>query len=113
MEEKYNVTVSNGEIILPEEVVNLFNQVRTIDETIKMLTDEKKAIEQPLKEAMKKNGIEKFSCKYMTASSVKGGFTESINTEAMKKDGVYDKYAVKVPKSGHIRITYKKEADNG
>lgn len=113
MEDKYNVTVLNGEIVLPQEVVDLFNQVRTIDATIKALTDEKKAIEQPLKEAMKKNGIEKFSCEYMTATKVKDGFTESINTELMKKDGIYDKYAVKVPKSGYIRITYKKESDNG
>lgn len=113
MADKYEVIVNDGEIILPQEVVDLFNQVKVIDSTIKALTDEKKAIEQPLKEAMKKNGIEKFSCKYMTATKVKDGFTESINTDAMKKDGIYDKYVVSVPKSGYIRITYKKEADNG
>lgn len=113
MADKYEVIVNDGEIILPQEVIDLFDQVRTIDATIKMLKEQKDEIEKPLKMAMAKNGVNSFKCQYMTATKVKDGFTESINTELMKKDGVYDKYAVKVPKSGYIRITYKKESDNG
>lgn len=108
MADKYEVTVNNGEIILPQEVIDLFNQVRAIDATIKDLKAQKDEIEKPLKEAMKKHGVDKFTCEYMTATTVASSFTESVNVDMMKKDGIYDKYKVMVPKSGYIRISYKK-----
>ena len=108
MADKYEVSVNNGEIVLPQEVIDLFSQVRAIDATIKELKAQKDEIEKPLKAAMQKHGIESFKCQYMTATNVKGGFTESVNTDLMKKDGIYEKYAVMVPKSGYIRISYKK-----
>jgi len=112
MSDKYTVTVNNGEIILPQEVIDLFDQVRTIDATIKALKEQKDEIEKPLKAAMKKYGVDKFTCEYMTATTVKDTVTESVNTDMMKKDGIYDKYRVLVPKSGYIRINYKKEKNN-
>lgn len=113
MTDKYTVTVTNGEITLPQDVVELFDQVRTIDETIKALKDQKDAIEKPLKAAMKKYGVEKFTCEYMTATTVKDTTIESVDVETMKKDGIYDKYKVLVPKSGYVRINYRKEKKNG
>lgn len=109
MADKYEVSVNNGEIVLPQEVIDLFDQVRTIDLTIKMLKEQKDEIEKPLKAAMKKHGVEKFTCKYMTATTVKETTTESVNTEMMKKDGIYEKYRVLVPKSGYVKITYRKD----
>ncbi len=110
--DKYTVTVVNGEILLPPEVIDLFDQVRNIDLAIKALKEQKEEIEKPLKAAMKKHGVEKFSCEYMTATTIKDTVTETVNTDMMKKDGVYDKYKVLVPKSGYIRINYKKEKNN-
>lgn len=110
---EYDIAINNGEITLTAEAIELFNQVHTIDATIKALKERKEAIEKPLKAAMQKNGIEKFECKYMTASNVMGSMSETVNVERMKKDGIYDKYKMYVPKSGYVRITYKKEKDNG
>lgn len=110
---EYDITINNGEITLTAEAIELFDQVRTIDATIKALKERKDAIEKPLKAAMQKNGVEKFSCSYMTATTVKDTTTETVNVERMKKDGIYDKYVMYVPKSGYVRINYKKEKDNG
>lgn len=113
MADRYEVTVNDGEIELPQEVVELFDQVRTIDATIKALKDQKDSIEKPLKATMQKHGIDKFACEYMTATRVKETLTEAIDTEKMKADGIYDKYMFRVPKAGYIRINYKKEKSNG
>lgn len=112
MDNKYEVTVENGEIKLPEEVVNLFDQVRTIDATIKALKEQKDAIEKPLKAAMEKYGVDSFKCDYMTATRVKGSYTETVNTERMKDDGIYEKYKMLMPKAGYVSIRYKKEKKN-
>jgi len=112
-EEKYEVTVIDGQIELPQEVVELFGAVRNIDATIKELKEQKDTIEKPLKAAMKKYGVDKFSCEYMTATTVKDTMVETVNVEMMKGDGIYDKYKMLMPKAGYVRINYKKEKDNG
>ena len=48
MSDRYEVSVIDGQIELPQEVVELFNQVRTIDSTIKALKEQKDAIEVKL-----------------------------------------------------------------
>ena len=108
MDERYEVTVKDGQIELPQEVVELFDQVRSIDSTIKALKEQKDAIEKPLKAAMQKYGIDSFKCDYMTATRVKKSFTETVNIERMKDDGIYEKYRMQMPKAGYVSIRYKK-----
>ena len=109
MSDKYEIIIDHGEIQLPEEVEKLFDQVRTINSTIKALEAEKKAIEKPLKSAMMKNGIDKFSCQYMTATTIKGSSYTVFDEEQMKADGVYDKYAINLRKEDYVRINYRKD----
>ena len=110
MADKYEVIINDrGEIELPEEIEQAFNAVRTISQTIKELEAQKKAIEEPLKKAMLKHGIEKFKCPYMTASTVKGAAYDAIDTEKMKADGIYDQYAIHMTKADYVTIRYKKE----
>ena len=109
MSDKYEIIIEHGEIQLPEEIENLFDQVRRINTTIKALEAEKKAIEKPLKNAMMKHGIDKFACKYMSATTIKGSPYVVFDEEQMKKDGVYDKYAIKLQKEDYVRINYRKD----
>ena len=106
---KYQVEIVNGQIELPQEVIALFDQVRTISSTIKALEAEKKAIEAPLKSAMMKYGIDRFSCRYMTATTVKGSPYTVFDEEQMKADGVYSKYAINLKKEDYVRINYRKD----
>lgn len=113
MADKYEVIINDrGEIELPEEIIKAFDAVRTISQTIKELEAQKKAIEEPLKKAMLKHGVEKFKCPYMSASTVKGSAYDAINTEKMKADGVYDKYAIHMTKADYVTIRYKKDEKN-
>ena len=109
MADKYELSVSNGEIEVPQEVLKLFEEARRIDAEIKALKAQKDAIEKPLKQAMQKHGVDSFKCEYMTASRVSMSFTETVNTERMKEDGIYEKYMMLIPKAEHVRIAYKKE----
>ena len=109
MSDKYEIIINHGEIQLPEEVEKLFDQVRTINSTIKALEAKKKEIEAPLKSAMMKNGIDKFSCQYMTATTIKGSPYTVFDEEQMKADGVYSKYAISLRKDDYVRINYKKD----
>lgn len=112
--DKYEVVVTETGIELPHEAIELFRRVKAIDETIKTLKAEKDAIEKPLKAAMQNSGIKKFEYEgLMTATTVAGGWSEQVDTERMKKDGIYDKYMYRVPRNGSVRITYKKEKANG
>lgn len=112
MPEKYEVSFNGNEICLPEKVVEYFDEVRTINRMIKNLEADKKAIEKPIKNAMLKHGIDKFSCKYMTASTIRGSEYVAFDEEAMKRDGVYDKYAIRMTKDDYVRINYKKEVSD-
>lgn len=109
--DNYEVLVVGDEIILPAQVEELFGTVSELSAEIKALEAKKKAIEEPLKKAMKKYGIDKFKCKYMTASTVKGSTYVSYDAEKMKADGVYEKYAMVLPKDSYVKITYKKAKD--
>lgn len=108
---KYEVIVNDAGIVLPPEVEQLFNTARTIDETVKELQKQKKEIEEPLKKAMLKYGVDKFQCDYMSASTVIGANYDIINTDKMKEDGIYEKYAIPTKKSDYVTIRYRKAKD--
>lgn len=108
---KYEVLVNDAGIVLPPEVEQLFNTARTIDETVKELQKQKKEIEEPLKNAMLKYGVDKFQCDYMSASTVIGANYDIINTDKMKEDGIYEKYAIHAKKSDYVTIRYRKAKD--
>lgn len=113
MADRYEVMFKGDEIYLPEEVQNYFNQVRALNKMIKDLESQKEEIEKPLKAAMLKHGIEKFQCKYMTASIAKGANYYVYDTEAMRRDGVLDKYATQKKRADSVRIYYRKaDEDN-
>lgn len=112
MPDKYEVSFDGNEIRLPAQVEELFYKVRQYNAMIKDLEADKKAIEAPLKKAMLKHGVDKFSCKYMTAVAIKGSPYTYFDEEAMKRDGVYDKYVRQMNKDDYVRITYKKVTDD-
>lgn len=112
MPDKYEVSFDGNEIRLPEQVEELFFKVRQYNTMIKNLEEDKKAIEAPLKKAMLKYGVDKFTCRYMTATTIKGSPYTYFDEEAMKRDGVYEKYARQLTKDDYVRITYKKVIGN-
>jgi regulator of replication initiation timing len=113
MTEKYEITTNNGELVVNETVLALFDRARTLKATIDELKKQLDEIEKPLKKAMAKGKVKKYEGESLTAVSIDNSFTETVNTERMKADGIYEKYKMLVPKSGSVRIYYAKEKNNG
>jgi len=110
---EYEITVKDGQIVVTDEVLGILEQARALDRTIKELKAKKDAIEKSLKAAMTKNNIDSFKCDVMTVSKTKDYMKATINEERMKSDGIYEKYLMYLPTSGSMRITYRKEKNNG
>ena len=62
---------------------------------------------------MLKGDVKSYKGAALSATKIEDTMTETVNTERMKADGVYETYKMLVPKNGYVRITYKKEKDNG
>lgn len=108
MPDKYEVGFNGSEISLPDIARDYFETVSAINAQIKNLTELKKSIENPLKKAMLEHGIKKFSNDIFTASTISGSPYVAFDEEAMKADGVYDKYAIHMTKDDYVTIRYKK-----
>lgn len=111
MPDKYEVGFNGSEISLPDIARDYFETVSAINAQIKNLTELKKSIENPLKKAMLKHGIKKFSNDIFTATATIGVTRRVINEEAMKADGIYDKYLMDMPVADNVRITYRVKED--
>lgn len=109
MTEKYEITTNNGELVVNETVLALFDKARTLKATINTLQKELDAIEKPLKSAMLNGDVKAYKGDILSATKVDDTMTETVNIERMKADGIYEKYKMLVPRNGYVRIAYKKE----
>ena len=108
-EEKYEVMVEDGHLVITDEVADLLRRARMLNTTIKSLEDERDGIIKTLKDAMNKNGIDSFKSGIVNVSRMATTMKEEINVDKLKKDGLYDKYVYHVPSGGTLRVTYPKE----
>lgn len=103
---KYELIKKVGDaIIIPQEIterIRLFKQIE------KEVSDLNKKLKTELLAAMEENGVKGFETEGLKITYVDESETTSVNTMAMKQDGVYEKYAMKVPKEAYVRITLKK-----
>lgn len=103
---KYELIKKVGDaIVIPQEIterIRLFKQIE------KEVSDLNKKLKTELLAAMEENGVKGFETEGLKITYVDESETTSVNTMAMKQDGVYEKYAMKVPKEAYVRITLKK-----
>lgn len=103
---KYELIKKVGDaIVIPQEIterIRLFKQIE------KEVSDLNKKLKTELLAAMEENGVKGFETEGLKITYVDESETTSVNTMAMKQDGVYEKYAMKVPKDAYVRITLKK-----
>lgn len=110
-EEKYEVMVEDGHLVITDEVAELLKRARMLDATIKSLSKDRDAIIKTMKDAMDKNGIDSFKSDIVNINRTKTTMKEEINVDKLKKDGLYDKYVYHVPSGGSLRVTYPKEKE--
>jgi len=102
------IIVKNGELIVPESALALFDEARVLKNTIKELQSRLDEIEKPLKDAMYKSGVKKYEGTALTASKIEGSEYETVDVDRLAADGLYDKYVTVKKKKDSVRITYKK-----
>ena len=108
-EQKYEVLVEDGHLVITDEVADLLKRARMLNATIKSLEDERDEIINTLKDAMDKNGIDSFKSGIVNVSRIATTMKEAVNVDKLKKDGLYEKYIYHVPSGGSLRVTYPKE----
>lgn len=108
-EKKYEVMVEDGHLVITDDVALLLSRARMLDATIKSLSKERDSIIEAMKDAMNKNGIDKFESDFMRINRSKTTMKDAVNVEKMKADGIYDKYVYHVPSGGSLTATFPKE----
>lgn len=104
---EYKVIETHGEaIVIPEDVINKIKVFKDIEKAYK---ETEKQLKAELKRAMEEAGIKSFKTEGLTITYIPETTTTAFNSMAMKKDGVYEKYRMEVPKDSYVRI----EAKNG
>ena len=61
-----------------------------------------------LEDAMRENGIKKWDNDYFTATVKEDYLQKRVDTERLKKDGLYENYLKLVPTKGSLSIKFKK-----
>ena len=62
-----------------------------------------------LEEAMKSNGIKKWDNDYFTATIRADSVQKRVDTERLKKDGLYEQYIKLIPQKGGLAIRFKEK----
>lgn len=106
-EEKYEMTIVEGKLIPNDRALQAFEEARLLNQQIKELTDRRDTIINALKKAMKDNNVDEYDGKSLRAKKVPSTTVETVNTDAMKKDGIYEKYLLLIPRDGYTKVTYK------
>lgn len=106
---EFELTVTDGQIVVTEEVANLLKTARMLDATIKSLSKDRDAIIKTMKDVMDKNGIDSFKSDIVNINRTATTMKEEVNIDKLKKDGLYEKYCYHVPSGGTLRVTYPKE----
>lgn len=104
-----DIEVKDGELIVTGAALQALHKATMLKQTIEALKKELDEIEKPFKKTMMKSDVKKYSNDFLTASKVEPTYKETVNTDAMKADGIYDKYKLLVPKAGYVRMSYRKE----
>ena len=71
--------------------------------------DKYDTIKYKLEKAMKENGIKKWDNDYFTATCRDSSYQKRVDTDALKRDGLYDKYSKIIEVKGGLTIKFKEK----
>ena len=86
----------------------LDKEVYEIIDSMLYYQDQFEIIKGKLEDAMRENGIKKWDNDYFTATVKEDYLQKRVDTERLKKDGLYKKYLKLVPTKGSLSIKFKK-----
>ena len=103
------ITVSNGLIEVDQKMLDLLEKKMELQKQMDAINDEIKAFDQGLLQAMEDSGAKWFSWNKGRYTYVPATTRKTVDTAAMKADGVYDFYVKEVPVRATLRFTANKE----
>lgn len=86
----------------------LDKEVYEIIDSMLYYQDQFETFKHKLEEAMRENGIKKWDNDYFTATVKEDYLQKRVDTERLKKDGLYENYLKLVPTKGSLSIKFKK-----
>lgn len=98
------IKVTNGQIEIANEFMKKWHDFQLQKEAMDL---QEKQIKQALLEAMETNGITKFENDYLKVNYTGPSQRKTVDTDALKMDGLYEAYIKTVAVKPSVKISWK------
>jgi len=98
------VKVNNGEIEVAQEILSELKRMNDIKAELEM---KEKEVKQAVLEAMEENGVKSFNSEIVRIIYIAPTTRTSVDTKALKEQGLYDAFAKESPVKASVRMEYK------
>jgi hypothetical protein len=104
-----DIKVNNGKMVVGEKAMQELKTLHDFQITLQEMKNEENAIKEAMMKAMADNGIKSYENDFIKISYLPESERKTVDTEEMKKEGVYDMYSKTVKVKPQVRITYLDE----
>lgn len=113
MSERYDITFSNGEMILGEQAVKAIQEAKQLEQAAKELKAKADGIKAAVMEAMEEHGVTQFKNDNVTITYIEPTVKKVVDAERLKADGIYKYYLKDSTVKSSCRWTWAKEKKDG
>ena len=103
----FDIQIHNGQIDLSLEIAQLLEEARELDLKKKENDIKMSEFREALLEAMQKHGIKKWENDIMTAIYKPETERKTVDTNALKEQGLYDSFLKTSPVKASVQVTFK------
>lgn len=101
---------SDGSVELAKKAQALIKRAKKLDLQKKKLDIEMEAFKESLLQAMEGNEIWKIETEDFTATRIAAGTRKTVDTQALKAQGLYESFLKETPTKASVRVSFKEEA---
>lgn len=101
------ISVVNGEIAISDRAMAELKKLQEFQVTIQEMKETENELKEMLLEAMEKNGIKSFKNDFIEITYMAPTLRTSVDTAALKSQGLYEMFSKVTPVGAQVRIKYK------
>lgn len=101
------IKVLDNQILLPEQVKHELQKLKEFQITIQEMKNEEAEIKEALLKAMEENGVKSFENDIVKFTYIAPTTRKTVDTNALKEQGLYDSFTKETPVKSTVKITYK------
>lgn len=102
--DKKLVTIENGNIQIANEFMT---EWKAFQEQKELMELREQKIKQAILEAMEANGIKSYENDFIKMTYVEATTRKSVDTKALKEQGLYDAFTKETPVKASVKLTWK------